>query len=99
MLTRLPPPLRADPRAVHDGLRARLSSPPLALAADTHVGLLEEMVRAGLSGGATYDALIGVTAREAGARLLTRDARAVRVYEALRVPHRVIGADVGRLDR
>ena len=41
-----------------------------------------------LIGGAVYDALIAATAREAGATLLTLDARAVRTYRA-------VGADIG----
>lgn len=39
----------------------------------------------GVSGGAVYDALVGLTAREAGARLVTRDERAARTYRALDV--------------
>ncbi len=36
-------------------------------------------------GGATYDALIGLTARESGAELLSCDRRAAVTYEALGV--------------
>jgi hypothetical protein len=41
-------------------------------------------------GGALYDALVGATAREAGATL-TLDRRAVTTYQLLRVDHRLIG--------
>lgn len=95
VLTRLPPPLRAEPDDVRHALRARLSTPPLALDAEAHVELLGELARAGIGGGATYDALVGVTARRAGAELLTLDRRAVRVYEALGVAHRVLTGGTG----
>lgn len=54
VLTRLPPPHRIAPVAVHAYL-------------------------------ADYDALVGFTAKAAGAKLLTRDLRAVETYERLRV--------------
>ncbi|MGI8726158.1 MAG: PIN domain-containing protein [Solirubrobacterales bacterium] len=44
---------------------------------------LRELDCSGIHGGATYDALIAVTARDHGLTLLTLDRRAVRSYEAL----------------
>lgn len=44
---------------------------------------LRELERSGIRGGATYDALIAVTARDHGLTLLSLDRRAVRSYEAL----------------
>jgi predicted nucleic acid-binding protein len=41
-------------------------------------------------GGATYDALVGSTARAAGATLLTRDRRALRTYELLQVEYELV---------
>lgn len=38
---------------------------------------------AGVAGGATYDGLVGLAAREHGAVLVTRDARALSTYKAL----------------
>jgi toxin FitB len=38
-----------------------------------------------IAGGAVYDALVGLAARSAKAGLLTRDARAINTYLALRV--------------
>jgi predicted nucleic acid-binding protein len=39
----------------------------------------------GVTGGSTYDALVAVTAKHAGVRLLTRDRRATRTYELIGV--------------
>lgn len=85
VLTRLPSPHRAPPDVVTAFLDARFSDPPLTLPAADHRRLLTEVTQAGLVGGAVYDALIGATARAAGATLLTRDRRALPIYEALGV--------------
>lgn len=53
--------------------------------------LIDELVQRGISGGATYDALIGVTAKAAGATLHTCDRRARLVYERLGVEVRFVG--------
>lgn len=47
-------------------------------------------MRGGLAGGSVYDALIAWTAQRAGATLLTRDRRAVRVYEVLGAPFELV---------
>jgi len=61
--------------------------------AGTRVGIGDRAAagRRGHPGGAVYDALIGLTAARHGAELVTRDVRAAATYEALAVPHRVIG--------
>nr|WP_234812102.1 hypothetical protein [Mycolicibacter longobardus] len=43
-----------------------------------------------ITGGATYDALVGSTATAAGATLLTRDRRAVRIYDLLQVEYELV---------
>ena len=53
--------------------------------------LIDELVLRGISGGATYDALIGMTAKAAGATLHTCDRRARLVYERLDVEVRFVG--------
>jgi predicted nucleic acid-binding protein len=53
---------------------------------------LATLAAGGVSGGATYDGLIGATAAEAGLPLLTLDRRARRTYE-------IVGADAHLLDR
>lgn len=44
-----------------------------------------------ITGGAVYDALVGFTAKLAGARLLSRDRRAERTYRAVGVDYELIG--------
>jgi len=57
----------------------------LVLPPKAHVRLIEEAAAAAISGGSIHDALIAATVRYAKARLLTRDRRAVVVYEKLGV--------------
>jgi predicted nucleic acid-binding protein len=83
VLTRLPPPHRAAPDAVASFLLERFPEPPLTLPAKSHRALVREVERLGLPGGMVYDALIAATARHASASLLTRDRRAIPVYEML----------------
>lgn len=90
VLSRLPPPHRVRPQLVAEFLHARFPERPLGLPAAAHLRLLDEAARAGISGGAVYDALVGATARHAGATLLSRDARAIRVYELLGVSYELV---------
>jgi predicted nucleic acid-binding protein len=90
VLTRLPPPHRARPAVVAEFLSATFHGAPLALPAKAHLDLIATVTRAGLAGGAIYDAVVGATAKRAGATLLTRDRRAVSTYEALGVRHEMI---------
>ena len=83
VLTRLPPPHRAPAEVVTFFLAARFPGPALTLPGRSYHPLLREMVRLGFAGGAVHDGLIAATARKAGAILLTRDRRAIRVYDAL----------------
>jgi len=85
VLTRLPPPHRAPIGIVAEFLAERFDSPPLVLPPKAHVRLIEEAAAAAISGGSIHDALIAATVRYAKARLLTRDRRAVVVYEKLGV--------------
>ncbi|HYN30821.1 MAG TPA: PIN domain-containing protein [Dermatophilaceae bacterium] len=89
VLTRLPAPHRlsaADSGAALAGLRL----PLLTLPADGHLRLVQDLARAGIRGGATYDGLVAATARHHDATLLTADRRARATYEA-------VGARVGML--
>jgi predicted nucleic acid-binding protein len=45
----------------------------------------------GVTGGAVYDALIAATVKHAGAKLLTRDRRALRTYQVIGVDHELLG--------
>jgi predicted nucleic acid-binding protein len=52
---------------------------------DEQRDLVRRLAEAGRMGGAVYDALVALTARIAGAVLVTADARAVAVYELVGV--------------
>jgi len=90
VLTRLPGGLRRSPAEV-----ARLLAhdfPATAfLAEEGATALGPELARLGISGGAVYDALVGAAARRHGRSLVSGDARARPVYEALGVRVRLIG--------
>ncbi len=57
----------------------------LALSQHRSAEIHRELARLGISGGATYDALVALAAREHDAHLATRDARARPTYEAVGV--------------
>jgi predicted nucleic acid-binding protein len=90
VLTRLPGGLRRSPAEV-----ARLLAhdfPATAfLAEEAATALGPELAGLGISGGAVYDALVGAAARQHGRSLVSGDARARPVYEALGVRVRLIG--------
>ncbi|SOJ54691.1 Ribonuclease VapC40 [Mycobacterium simulans] len=90
VLTRLPPPHRVEPVAVHAYLADVTSSEYLTLDARSHRGLIDHLAEHGVTGGATYDALVGLTAKAAGATLLTRDVRAATTYERLRLEFELV---------
>ena len=90
VLTRLPPPHRTSPATASSFLELRFAAPPLGLRPADYRGLVETAMRGGLAGGSVYDALIAWTAKRAGATLLTRDHRAVRVYEVLGAPFELV---------
>jgi len=91
VLTRLPPPHRAPAGIVRDFIDGNFRNSMLALAPDRFSGFLSEMATKGIVGGAVYDALIAVTAREFGRELVTCDARARRTYERLGISVEYIG--------
>lgn len=86
VLTRLPQPYTVPPVQASSALRS-YSTNVLALPGDEIADAIDRFVIARASGGASYDALIAVTAKEHSATLLTRDERAAEIYERL-------GADV-----
>ena len=88
VLTRLPPPHRTSPATASSFLELRFTA--LGLRQADYRGLVATAMRGGLAGGSVYDALIAWTAKRAGATLLTRDRRAVRVYEVLGAPFELV---------
>lgn len=91
VLTRLPAPHRAPAQIVTTFLASTFPGEPLSLPASEQLALLGLLARAGVTGGAVYDALVGATARHADATLLTRDRRAIPTYEAVGAAYRLVG--------
>ena len=90
VLTRLPPPHKAPAAIVTAFLAQRFRQPPLMLASRSWMRLLVQAAGLGISGGAVYDALVAEAARHAGATLLTRDRRAMAVYEKIGVAYEFV---------
>lgn len=55
-----------------------------------HARVLQRLLGGLDRGGATYDALVGATAKHAGATLLTRDRRAVAIYEVVGATYELV---------
>lgn len=83
VLTRLPAPHRAEAATAATALHKRLPSTHVTLDASNHANAPGRLAAAGISGGATYDGLIALTAIEHDLELLSRDRRAARTYRAL----------------
>lgn len=81
VLTRLPEPFRAAPPVVTEFLAAAFPDPWLTVDAAAQRRLVRGAPRAGIAGGAIYDALIGAAAVRAKATLVTRDTRARATYD------------------
>jgi predicted nucleic acid-binding protein len=79
---------------VHDDDRARrdrdLQRPHEAPDARSYAAAPSRLAAAGVSGGATYDGLIALTALEHDLEIITRDRRAERTYRALDVPYQLL---------
>jgi toxin FitB len=84
VLTRLPGDARLMPADAARLLKARFS-PALVLSSSQTRKLAETLSRLGIAGGAVYDALVALAAKEHGAALATRDARARGTYDAVGV--------------
>jgi predicted nucleic acid-binding protein len=90
VLTRLPGGRRRSPSDVA-ALLAHDFPATEFLADEAAAALGPELARLGISGGAVYDALVGAAARQHGRSLVSGDARARPVYEALGVRVRLAG--------
>lgn len=84
VLTRLPGDARLAPADAAELLAARFSS-PLVLSSSRSRKLPDTLSGLGIAGGAVYDALVALTARQHGVALATRDARARGTYDAVGV--------------
>ena len=85
VLTRLPPPHRAQPSIVHTFITERFTDPFLTLSETGYQELLATVAASHILGGPTYDALIAFTAAEHQATLMSLDQRAAATYEAIGV--------------
>jgi predicted nucleic acid-binding protein len=83
VLTRLPPPHRAQPSIVHTFITERFADPFLTLSETGYQELLATVASSQILGGPAYDALIAFTAAEHQATLLSLDLRATPTYEAV----------------
>ena len=84
VLTRLPGDARLAADDAARLLDARFTT-PLALSAGQARKVHGTLSRIGIAGGAVYDALVALAAKEHGAPLATRDARARGTYDAIGV--------------
>jgi predicted nucleic acid-binding protein len=87
VLTRLPPPHRAQPSIVHAFITERFTEPFLTLPEAGYQELLATLAAGQILGGPAYDALIALTAAEHQATLVSLDQRAAATY-------RTVGATV-----
>ena len=84
VLTRLPGDERLEPVDAARLLRTNFV-PPLFLSNVQARNLPDTLSRLGIAGGAVYDALVALAAKEHRAPLATRDARARSTYDAVGV--------------
>ncbi len=84
VLTRLPGDARLAPTDAARLLDARFST-ALVLSSSRTRKLPDTLSRLGIAGGAVYDALVALAAKEHGVALATRDARARGTYDAVGV--------------
>ncbi len=89
VLTRLPPPARRSPTAVHRLLVSNFPHPAF-LPEEAANALLSRLPELEIAGGSVYDALVGAAASAHGIMLATRDRRALDTYRALAVEVEVI---------
>ena len=89
VLTRLPGDARLAPADAALFIDANFGE-ALVLSARAFQAVHSELSRSGGAGGATYDGLVALAAREHNAVLATRDARARSTYERLGVTVEVI---------
>ncbi len=88
-LTRLRPPFRV-PAALAAEYVAGFAPKRLTLPGGEHDGIVDRLAESGVSGGAVYDALVGLTAAHHSLTLLTLDRRAESTYKRLGVSYEML---------
>jgi predicted nucleic acid-binding protein len=89
VLTRLPGASRVSPEVAAEAIGAAFPA-RCWLSGAHHDRLLGRLAGLGIEGGMVFDAMVGEAARVARRRLLTRDVRALRVYELLEVSYQFV---------
>jgi predicted nucleic acid-binding protein len=86
------------PGRVVEYLRQFCARAPIGIAPAGYPSAIEELARAGVAGGATYDGLIALAAREGGVALVSLDRRASTTYGRCGIDFRLLLPDdhVGR---
>lgn len=90
VLTRLPGDARVAPADAANLLTANFEA-CLAPRPDDSARLPAVLAPLGISGGAVYDAMVGLAAQAHGAVLVTRDARAIPTYTAVGAHIEIVG--------
>ncbi|MDQ4038308.1 MAG: PIN domain-containing protein [Actinomycetota bacterium] len=90
VLTRLPAPRRAPSRLVREFLDHHWPGSWLSMDGTGYRQLLTAAAGGQAIGGAIYDALIAVSARESGHTIVSLDERAVRTYQAFAAPYQLL---------
>jgi hypothetical protein len=85
VLTRLPPPHRAEGDLVRQYLSAAFPAPLMTLSIRRQARLIDDLVALGISGGASYDAVVAMIAAQNGSTLATLDRRAQATYDRVGV--------------
>ena len=89
VITRLPGEMRVAATDAIRLLEANFAE-PLMLSATATARASSELALRGVCGGATYDGLVALAAKEAGLVLATRDTRALSTYDALHAATEVV---------
>jgi predicted nucleic acid-binding protein len=95
VLTRQQPPKRLAASAAQRLIVAEFPA-TRPLLSESVSGLLAQFAAAGVAGGAVYDGLVAIAAKEAGLLLVSCDARAAATYRALGVEFELVGAGLPR---
>jgi predicted nucleic acid-binding protein len=90
VLTRMPAPFRMDGATVAEYLARQWGGRVIAPDADLYESLTAAAARAGVTGGGTYDALVGLTAHSFGHLLLSLDLRAEGTYRSMGIAYRLL---------
>jgi predicted nucleic acid-binding protein len=90
VLTRMPEPFRMDATTAAEYLARQWRGRVIAPDAELYESVTTAAATARVTGGGTYDALVGLTAHSFGHELLSLDLRAERTYRTLGIAYRLL---------